>query len=86
MYIIAVYDVEAKRCPRMMKLCRRFLSHIQNSVFEGDITEADLEKLKVDADQIMCEDDSFIIFSSRNAKWLNKQILGQDKRSTDNFL
>lgn len=86
MYVIAVYDVEAKRCPRMLKLCREFLSHIQNSVFEGDITEANLETLKYRADQIMCEDDSFIIFSSRNAKWLDKQVLGNDKRTTDNFI
>lgn len=86
MYVIAVYDVEAKRCPKMMKLCREYLEHIQNSVFEGEITEGDLEKLKARADNVMKKEDSFILFSSRNPKWLHKQIVGKDKRSTDNFL
>jgi len=86
MYVITVYDVNAKRCPRMMKLCRQYLSHIQNSVFEGEITEANLEKLKNRAEKIMSEEDSFIIFTTRNEKWLDKTIIGNEKRSTDNFL
>ncbi|MBU0463856.1 MAG: CRISPR-associated endonuclease Cas2, partial [Proteobacteria bacterium] len=53
MYIVLVYDVDQKRCGKMLKLCRRYLAHIQNSVFEGEITEGKLEALKVDAKDIM---------------------------------
>ena len=39
MYVILVYDVDQKRTAKMLKLCRRYLSWIQNSVFEGEISE-----------------------------------------------
>ncbi len=71
----------------MLKLCRKYLHHIQNSVFEGEITEGKLEELKVKAKKIMEKDqDSLIIFKSRNEKWLDKEIVGEDKRPVDNVL
>ena len=71
----------------MLKLCRKYLSWIQNSVFEGDITEVKLKELKIKAQNIMDEEeDSLIIFSSRNEKWLDKEIIGKERSSIDNFL
>lgn len=88
MYVIAVYDVDQKRCGKMLKLCRGYLHHIQNSVFEGEITEAKLEELKIRAKKIMSDDDqdSLIIFKSRNEKWLDREIVGTEKRSVGNIL
>ena len=42
MYVILVYDFREKRVGKMLKLCRRYLNWIQNSVFEGEISEARL--------------------------------------------
>ncbi|MDB2276624.1 CRISPR-associated endonuclease Cas2, partial [Halorubrum ezzemoulense] len=42
MYVIVVYDMEADRTHLMLKLCRRYLVHVQNSVLEGEISEGDL--------------------------------------------
>lgn len=72
----------------MLKLCRGYLHHIQNSVFEGEITDARLEELKIKAKKIMVEEDadSLIVFKSRNEKWLDKEIVGADKRPVDNIL
>lgn len=72
----------------MLKLCRSYLHHIQNSVFEGEITEARLEELKIRAKKIMNEEDedSLILFKSRNEKWLDKEIVGREKRPVDNVL
>ena len=87
MYIILVYDINEKRVVKMLKLCRRYLNWIQNSVFEGAITQVKLKELIFEARQIMDESqDSIIIFSSRNARWLDKQIIGIEKNNTDNFL
>ncbi len=87
MYVIAVYDCGEKRVGKMLKLCRRYLTWIQNSVFEGEITEVKLKELKIEASKIMDKtEDSLIIFSSRQARWLDKEILGVEKNSTDNFL
>ena len=71
----------------MLKLCRRYLNWIQNSVFEGDITEVKLKELIISAEKIMrLEEDSLIIFSSRTEKFLDKQIIGKERSSIDNFL
>jgi CRISPR-associated protein Cas2 len=87
MYIILVYDIGEKRVGKMLKLCRRYLNWIQNSVFEGEITEVKLEELKIEASLIMKNDaDSIIIFKSRQEEWLNKEIIGQEPNKLDNFL
>ena len=87
MYVILVYDVGEKRVGKMLKLCRKYLNWIQNSVFEGEITEVKLKELKHLSRQIMDrETDSIILFKSRDEKWLNKEILGLERSSTDNFL
>ncbi len=86
MYIILVYDVNQKRTAKMLKLCRKYLSWIQNSVFEGEITEVKLKELKHRANEIMDEEDSLILFKSRESKWLEKEIIGQERSSTDTML
>jgi CRISPR-associated protein Cas2 len=87
MYIILVYDVNEKRVGKMLKLCRRYLNWIQNSVFEGALTELKLKELIHAAKQIMDEQqDSVIIFTSRNERWLDKQIIGVEKNTLDTFL
>jgi CRISPR-associated protein Cas2 len=87
MYIILVYDCGEKRVAKMLKLCRRYLNWIQNSVFEGEITEVKLKELKTKATEFMDKaEDSLIIFKSRQNNWLEKEILGKEKSSIDNFL
>ena len=87
MYVILVYDVGQKRVGKMLKHCRKYLNWIQNSVLEGEITELNLNKLIDGAQTIMdLETDSLIMFKSRNEKWLEKEIIGQERKSTDNFL
>ncbi|CCZ06024.1 CRISPR-associated endonuclease Cas2 [Culturomica massiliensis] len=86
MYVILVYDVDQKRTAKMLKLCRRYLSWIQNSVFEGEISEVQLKYLVVEAKEIMKEKDSLILFKSRDEKWLEKEIVGDEKASVSNFL
>ena len=88
MYVILVYDIGQKRVGKMLKLCRKYLSWIQNSVFEGEITEVRLKELILNAEKIMKkeEGDSLIIFSSRSEKFLDKQIIGQERSRVDNFL
>lgn len=87
MYVILVYDIGQKRVGKMLKLCRQYLNWIQNSVFEGEITEVKLKELEYRAKQIMDKDeDSLIIFSSSNLKWLDKKIIGKEKNDTDTII
>ncbi len=87
MYVILVYDIGQKRVGKMLKLCRQYLNWIQNSVFEGNITEVKLKELQMKAKLIMDkEEDSVIIFSSDSEKWLSKQVIGNEKNELDSFL
>lgn len=87
MYVILVYDIGEKRVGKMLKLCRKYLNWIQNSVFEGEITEVKLEELKISAKLIMEQaTDSLIIFKSRQERWLEKEIVGSERNSLNQFL
>ena len=87
MYVILVYDIEEKRVGKMLKLCRRYLNWIQNSVFEGELTEVKLKELLLESKKIIDQKkDSIIIFSSRQEKWLDKQVIGKEKNDLDNIL
>jgi len=87
MFVILVYDCGEKRVAKMLKLCRKYLNWIQNSVFEGEITEVKLKELQLKAEEIMeSDEDSLIIFKSRQERWLDKEIIGKERSSIDNFL
>lgn len=87
MYVILVYDIGEKRVGKILKLCRKYLNWIQNSVFEGEISEVKLKELLSKAKYIIDdESDSIITFKSSDEKWLDKQIIGKERSSIDNFI
>lgn len=92
MYIILVYDIAldqngAKVLRHIFKICKKYLSHVQKSVFEGELTKSQLKKLTIELRKWIRDDkDSVIIFKNRNKKWLDKQFLGMDMSDeTSNF-
>jgi CRISPR-associated protein Cas2 len=86
-YVILVYDVGEKRVGKVCKFLRRYLPHVQNSVFEGDITEAKLEALKAGLHRIMDEaEDAVLIWKLREARWADREIMGCEKRPVSQFL
>ena len=92
MYIILVYDINGQDnggrvLRRMFKTCKKYLTHIQKSVFEGNLSEAQLLKLKMEVNKIIRKDiDSVIIFRTNNEKWLDKEMWGIVEDKLDNFL
>ena len=83
MYIVLVYDVSqedngTKRWSKIFKTIKRNLTHIQNSVFEGEISRAQLASLQQELKQyIDPELDSVILFKSRQEKWIDKEFWGR---------
>lgn len=87
MYVILIYDVGVKRVAKMLKLCRQYLCWIQNSVFEGELSEVKLRELELGLKGIMDKnEDSVIIFSNQMGYRMSKEILGKERMATDNFL
>ena len=94
MYVILVYDINLedkegqKVLRRVFKICKKYLVHIQNSVFEGELLESQALKLKSELNRWIREDkDSVIFFKSRSQRWLEKEFWGKTEDDvTDNFL
>ena len=94
MYIILVYDInlEEKEGQKVLrnvfKTCKKYLIHIQNSVFELVLLESQLIKLKSELNKYIRKDkDSIIVFKSMNQRWMEKIFFGKvEDDKTDNFL
>lgn len=78
MYVILTYDVNKKRVAKVMKTCRKFLTHRQKSVFDGIITEGKLEMLKRELVKLVDTDsDSIHIYEFDSLKYSKKEEIGQ---------
>jgi len=87
MFVVLVYDVGEKRVARALKTCRKYLTWVQNSVFEGEISEVNLKKLKAELQRVMNEEeDSVIIYTWWTQKYSSREILGVEKGNIDLFL
>lgn len=79
MYIICTYDVEEKRCVKVMKVLRQYLYHVQKSVFEGTLTPKKFEELKNKLSDIITDNDSAHFYISYNEKQIYKEEIGISK-------
>ncbi|MEA2056574.1 MAG: CRISPR-associated endonuclease Cas2 [Patescibacteria group bacterium] len=87
MYCLVVYDVNTDRVAKVLKFMRRHMHWIQNSVFEGVVTKAQLREIKAGLNNIIKQnEDSIYFFITRDKKYMEKEILGKEVSSTDNFI
>jgi len=86
MYVVMVYDLEADRTQKALKLGRRYLTHVQNSVLEGEISEGDLETLKNEVDDLLNPGESTIIYELSSDTLLNRTVYGDDPTEDQRFL
>lgn len=87
MYVILVYDVGQKRVNKVLKKCREYLVWVQNSVLEGELSEGNLKKLKLELKKIIkSEEDSVIIYTFQTTKYSNREVMGLTKNSQDIFV
>ena len=92
MYVVLVYDVSKdengqKRWSHIFKICKKYLVHIQNSVFEGELSVTQLKELEIELNKLIRDGiDSVIIFKCRQEKWLEKIFIGIKEDADDNFI
>jgi len=86
MFIILMYDANEKRVSKYLKLMRQYLTHIQYSVFEGEITKGKLKELRYKIDKILKKDeDSVIIYTFENTKYTERINIGLKKSSNSDI-
>lgn len=78
MYLILTYDVEAKKAAKTARVVKKYLRHVQRSVFEGNITEAKLRRLKEElAKRLDPEKDSVRIYEMGSVDYTRLEVLGK---------
>ncbi|MEN2996548.1 CRISPR-associated endonuclease Cas2 [Acetomicrobium hydrogeniformans] len=80
MFVIMAYDVNVERVTKVLHVGRRYLNWVQNSLLEGELTNAQFARLKADLHKIINEEeDSVVFYVLRRQEYLDKQILGLEK-------
>lgn len=64
---------------------RKYLDHIQYSVFEGEVTEGQYEEILGKLEQEVSDDESIILYKTYSESYVERRTLGEDK-DRDNFL
>lgn len=83
MYAIIVYDVGKERIEKLRNFLRKYLYWIQNSVFEGEISEYELKVIQQQISEILDDGDSIVIYIFRSNKEFKRLTMGSSKGTTD---
>jgi len=86
MYVVLVYDMDADRTQKMLRLGRRYLTHVQNSVLEGEISAGDLERLRNQIQDILQPGESVILYELSSDTLLDRTVYGDDPAEDSRFL
>lgn len=78
MYVILAYDVNEKRVAKVLKTARKYLTWVQNSLLEGELTTSQFERLKSELLRIIKEnEDSIMFYKLNNEKLFQREQFGE---------
>lgn len=76
-YAFLFYDVNERRVQKVFKVCKKYLSHFQKSVFRGEISSSGMIQLKKELKKVMDEEEDFVcIIKLMNDNVFGEEILG----------
>ncbi len=85
--MIAVYDIAVDRIDAVRKFLKQYMLWKQNSVFEGELTKAEFESVKMGVKELIDEDEDYVIFYIlRDEKFLKRVELGEPKVEMGNVI
>ena len=85
-FTIVVYDVASSKNQEVLTFLRTHMNWIQNSVFEADLTEAELRRVKEKLESIVGSGDSAVIYQAGSKKYVEKKVIGTEKGSSDQII
>ncbi len=87
MYVIIVYDVEEKRVAKVCKFLRQYLHWVQNSVFEGELTDGKFKEVQIGLKKrINIDKDSVLFYKMRTEHDFEKEVMGLEKAAIETML
>ena len=82
-YAFVFYDVNEKRVHKVFKVCKKYLSHFQYSVFRGEISPSKLINLRNDIEKVINKEEDFVcIIKLMNDNVFGEEIIGTSNRNT----
>lgn len=87
-YAFVFYDVNEKRVQKVFKVCKKYLSHYQNSVFRGEMSPSKLIQLRTDLRAVIQEEEDFVcIIKLMNDNVFGEEVLGKkDKENGESLI
>ena len=86
-YVFVFYDVGEKRVQKVFKICKKYLSHFQLSVFRGEITPSKLIQLRNELKKVIDTENDFIcIIKLKNDNIFGEELLGNVKEDKGEIL
>ena len=87
-YAFVFYDINEKRVQKVFKICKKYLTHYQKSVFRGEISPSKLIRLKTDLNKVINKNEDFIcIVKLMNNSVFGEEVLGlTDKENGQNLI
>jgi CRISPR-associated endoribonuclease Cas2 len=82
-YAFVFYDINEKRVQKVFKICKKYLSHFQYSVFRGEMTPSKLIHLRTELKEVIDPAEDFIcIIKLMNDNVFGEEVLGKSGRTT----
>lgn len=82
-YAFVFYDIGEKRVQKVFKICKKYLSHYQKSVFRGEVSPSKLVNLRNDLKKLIVPDEDFVcIVKLLNGGVFGEEVLGGQERIT----
>lgn len=86
-YVIVCYDVGEKRVNKVFKVCKKYLSHYQYSVFKGPITPSKLIHLKKEILKVIEKNEDCVsLIKLQSESLFDEEILGSQKEENSDSL
>lgn len=86
-YAFLFYDVNEKRVHKVFKVCKKYLTHFQKSVFRGSITPSKLIKLKSDLNKVVDKSEDFIcILKMISENRFEEEIIGDSPVTSEDLI
>ena len=80
-YAFLFYDVGEKRVQKVFKICKKYLSHFQKSVFRGDMTPSKFIQLRNELNRVIDKEEDFVcIIKLMNDNVFGEEVLGNGKK------
>ena len=73
-YAFLFYDVGEKRVQKVFKICQKYLSHFQKSVFRGEMTPSKFIQLRGELKKVIDDKEDFVCI----IKLMNDNVFGEE--------